>query len=234
MSVAQFEFEAQKRDDLGKSASRRLRRELKVLGVVYGGGEAAVSISLEQRLVAKALENEAVFSHMLTLNLDGKKQTVVLKDIQRHPYKPQVLHLDFLRVKATDLLTMEVPLHFIGEDKCPGVLNGGIVNHVLSEVEVRCQANQLPEFIEVDLSKLELEQDITLSQITLPKGVELIQLAHGHDLPVVSVHLPRATKEDEEQAAEEAAAAAAAAAETEAQAKAAVSPAEGDDKDSKK
>lgn len=234
MSVAQFEFEAQKRDDLGKSASRRLRRELKVLGVVYGGGEAAVSISLEQRLVAKALENEAVFSHMLTLNLDGKKQTVVLKDIQRHPYKPQVLHLDFLRVKATDLLTMEVPLHFIGEDKCPGVLNGGIVNHVLSEVEIRCQANQLPEFIEVDISKLELEQDITLSQIKLPKGVEVIQLTHGHDLPVVSVHLPRATKEDEEQAAEEAAAAAAAAAETEAQAKAAVSPAEGEDKDSKK
>ncbi len=149
MSVANFEFEAQKRDDLGKSASRRLRRAEKVLGVVYGGGEAATSILLEQRLVFKALENEAVYSHILTLNVSGKKQKVVLRDVQRHPYKAQILHLDFLRVKETDEITMRVPLHFIGEDTCPGVENGGILNHLMADIEIRCQANNLPEFIAV-------------------------------------------------------------------------------------
>lgn len=212
MSVANFEFVAQKRDDLGKSASRRLRREEKVLGVVYGGGQAATSISLEQRLVVKALENEAVYSHILTLAVDGKKQKVVLRDVQRHPYRPIIQHLDFMRVSETDMITMHVPLHFIGDDTCPGVQNGGIVNHLMSDIEIRCQAGKLPEFIEVDASKLDLDQDINLSQVKVPAGVEVIQLTLGHDLPVVSVHLPRQTKADEEQAAEEAAAAAEAAA----------------------
>lgn len=227
MSVATFEFEAQKRDDLGKSASRRLRREEKVLGVLYGGGEAATSIALEQRLVAKALENEAVYSHILTLNLNGKKHKVILRDIQRHPYKAQVLHMDFMRVKDSDMLTMTTPLHFIGADKCPGVVNGGILNHLMSEIEIRCQANKLPEFIEVDVSKLELDQDIVLSNLKVPAGVEIVQLTLGHDLPVASVHLPRQTKLDEEEAAEEAAAAAAAAEAAAAEAAAAGTPAEG-------
>lgn len=225
MSVASFEFEAQTRDMLGKGASRRLRREEKVLGVVYGGNEAATSIALEQRLVFKALENEAVYSHILTLSVNGKKQKVVLRDVQRHPYKAQILHLDFLRVKETDMLTMRVPVHFVGEDTCPGVANGGILNHLISELEIRCQANKLPEFIQVDVSKLELDQDITLSQVKTPAGVEIIQLTQGHDLPIVSVHLPRQTKLDIEEAAEEAAAAAAAAAEAAEEAAAAGLPA---------
>lgn len=212
MSVANFEFVAEKRDDLGKGASRRLRREAKVLGVVYGGSEAATSISLEQRAVFKALENEAVYSHILSLKVAGKTQKVVLRDIQRHPFKPVILHMDFMRVSETDLLTMHVPLHFIGEDKCVGVANGGILNHLMADIEIRCQANKLPEFIEVDVSSLDLDQDIKLSEIKIPAGVEVIQLTLGHDLPLASVHLPRQTKADEEQAAEEAAAAAAAAA----------------------
>lgn len=211
MSAANFELEAQVRDDLGKGASRRLRREEKVLGVVYGGGEAATSIVLEQRKVFKALENEAVYSHILNLSLNGKKQKVVLRDIQRHPYKAQILHIDFLRVKESDMLTMTIPLHFIGGEKCPGFLNGGIVNHHISDVEIRCQAGKLPEFLELDISNLELDQSIHLSQLKVPAGVEILQLSHGHDIPVVSVHLPRQTKLDEEEAAEEAAAAAAAA-----------------------
>lgn len=202
MSVANFEFVAQKRDDLGKSASRRLRHTEKVLGVVYGGNEPATSISLEQRQVIKALENEAVYSHILSLSVDGKKQKVVLRDIQHHPYKAQILHMDFMRVKETDLITMRVPLHFIGEDKCPGVLNGGILNHLISDLEIRCQAGQLPEFIEVDVSKLDLEQDILLSQVKVPAGVEVIQLSHGHDLAVASVHLPRQDQSSEESVAE--------------------------------
>ncbi len=212
MSVANFEFEATLRDDLGKGASRRLRRENKVLGVVYGGGEAATSIALEQRMVARALEHEAVYSHILGLTINGKKQKVVLRDLQRHPYKPVILHIDFLRVKETDMLTMKVPVHFIGEDKCPGVENGGIINHLVAELEIRCQAGKLPEFIEVDVSKLQLDEDIILSQVKAPAGVEFVQLSHGHDIPVVTVHQPRQTKLDEEEAAEEAAAAAAQAA----------------------
>lgn len=236
MSAAIFELDAIVRDDLGKSASRRLRRADKVLGVVYGGDEAATSISLEKRAVNKALENEAVYSHILTLTLGGKKQKVVLRDIQRHPYKPFILHLDFLRVKDTDQLTMHIPLHFIGTEKCPGVANGGIVNHLLSDIEIRCQANNIPEFIEVNIADLDIDQDIKLSQLIVNTGIEIIQLAHGHDLPVVSIHLPRQTKLDEEEAVEEATKAAAAAEEATKAAAISSTPsaASTDNKDSKK
>jgi large subunit ribosomal protein L25 len=211
MSATNFELSAQVREDLGKGASRRLRRTEKVLGIVYGGEQAATPIILEQRHVVKALENEAIYSHILSLSVNGKKEKVVLRDIQRHPYKAVVLHMDFLRVNESDVLTMTVPLHFLGGEKCPGVENGGIVNHQISDVEIRCQAANLPEFIEVDISKLDLDQSIHLSELKVPAGVELVMLAHGHDIPVVSIHLPRQTKLDEEQALEEAAAEAAAA-----------------------
>lgn len=200
MSAANFEFEAQIRNDLGKGASRRLRRTEKVLGVVYGGGEAATSIMLEQRQVAKALEHEAVYTHILTLKINGKTQKVVLRDLQRHPYKnASILHMDFLRVNESDMLNMHVPLHFVGADKCPGVLNGGIVNHLISDVEVRCQAGKLPEHIDVDVSTLELDESIHLSQLKIPAGVELVMLNQGHDLSVVGVHLPRQAKVDDEE-----------------------------------
>ncbi len=211
MSAINFELEAQLRNDLGKGASRRLRRAEKVLGVVYGGEEAAASITMEQRKVVKALENEAFYSHILTLSVNGKKQKVVLRDVQRHPYKMQILHMDFLRVKDSDLLVMRVPVHFIGAEQCPGVANGGIVNHLISDLEIRCQASKLPEFIEVDISKLDLDDAIHLSQVKLPAGVESVMLTSGHhDITVVSVHQPKQTKLDEEEAAEEAAAASAA------------------------
>lgn len=209
MSAANFEFEAQIRDNLGKGASRRLRREDKVLGVVYGGGEAATSIMLEHRHVVKALENEAVYTHILGLTINGKTQKVVLRDLQRHPYKASaVLHIDFLRVNESDMLNMQIPLHFIGTEECPGVLNGGILNHLISDVEVRCQAGKMPEHIDVDVSKLELDDSIHLSQLKVPAGVELVMLTQEHDLSVVSVHLPRQSKLDEEVEAEAAAAAA--------------------------
>lgn len=205
MSATNFEFEAQVRDNLGKGASRRLRREEKVLGVVYGGGEAATSIVMEQRAVVKALEDESVYTHILALKVNGKKQKVVLRDVQRHPYKPVILHLDFMRVNESDVLTMQIPLHFVGADKCPGVLEGGILNHLISEIEVKCQAIKLPDHIDVDVSALNLDESITLSQVKVPAGIEVLMLTHGHDLPVVSVHLPRQNKEDLEEAAEQAA-----------------------------
>jgi len=213
MSVANFEFEAVIRNDLGKSASRRLRREEMVLGVIYGGDEAATPIILEQRKVVKALENDAVYSHILGLTLNGKKQQVVLKDLQRHPYKHVILHMDFLRVKATDLITMRIPLHFHGEEECIGVQAGGIVNHNMIDIEIRCQASKLPEHIDIDVSKLEVDDTIMLSQLAIPAGAEIIMLSHGHDLPVVGVHLPRQAKVDELEEAAEAAASAEASAE---------------------
>lgn len=206
MSAAIFELDAIVRDDLGKSASRRLRREEKVLGVVYGGDEAAAPIVLEQRIVRKALENDAFYSHILTLTINGKKQQVVLKDLQRHPYKPVVLHMDFLRVKATDKITMRIPLHYHGEKECIGVQNGGIINHHMIDIELRCQANKLPEHLDVDVAQLDIEGAIHLSQLSIPAGSEIVMLAHGHDEPVVSVHMPRQSKLDAEEEAAEAAA----------------------------
>lgn len=211
MSAANFELSAELRNDLGKSASRRLRREEKVLGVVYGGDEAPASIVLAGNKVRKALENDAVYSHILNLTINGKKQQVVLKDLQRHPYKPVVLHMDFLRVKATDMITMRIPLHYQGEDACIGVENGGIINHHMMDVEIRCQAGKLPEHFDVDVSKLDVDAAIHLSALKLPAGAEIVLLAHGHDEPMVSVHLPRQSKLDEEEAKEDAAAAVAAA-----------------------
>lgn len=216
MSVAIFDLNAVIRDDLGKSASRRLRREDKVLGVVYGGEEAATPIILEQRVVNKALEHDSFYSHILGLTINGKKQQVVLRDLQRHPYKPVVLHMDFLRVKATDKITMRIPLHFQGEAECIGVQNGGIINHLMIDVEIRCQASKLPDHIDVDVSKLEVDQSIHLSQLAIPAGAEVVMLEHGHDVPVVSVHLPRQSKLDELEDIEEAMAAAEASAESEA------------------
>ncbi len=221
MTAAIFDLDAVVRDNLGKSASRRLRREEKVLGVIYGGEEAATAITLEQRKVNKALENDAFYSHILSVSVNGKKQQVVLRDIQRHPFKPVIMHMDFLRVKTTDVINMRIPLHYHGEAECIGVQNGGIINHHLIDVELHCQVGKLPEHIDIDVTNLDIDGAIHLSQIVIPAGSELVMLAHGHDVPVVSVHMPRQTKLDEEEAAEEAAAAALAATEAAAEAPAA-------------
>lgn len=192
----QFEVEATVRHDIGKGASRRLRREEKVPGVVYGGGKDTVSLSFEHKKVAKSLDNEAFYSHILTLKTNGSAERVILKDIQRHPYKARILHLDFQRVRADEKLHMHVPLHFIGAEKAPGVKDaGGIVSHIESDVEVSCFPDDLPESIELDISEMQLNQILHLSDIKLPKGVELVALAHGNDKPVVSVHIPRVEEE---------------------------------------
>ena len=197
-----FELNAELRHDQGKGASRRLRRtEDKVPAILYGGNEAPLAIMLDHKKVLHALANEAFYSHILTLNIGGKKQQAVLKDLQRHHYKKAIFHMDFQRVKASDRINMHVPLHFIGEANSPGVKAGGIVNHRMIEVEVRCLASFLPEYIEVDLSKLELDEALHLSQLKLPKGVELVALSHGHladhDQAIATIHLPRRGSEEE-------------------------------------
>ncbi|QKT02855.1 50S ribosomal protein L25/general stress protein Ctc [Ectothiorhodospiraceae bacterium 2226] len=195
--TAQFVLNGEPRADVGKGASRRLRRAGKVPAVIYGAGKDPQSITLEQREILKQLENEAVYSHILDLKLGGKAERVVLKDMQRHPFKPIVLHVDLLRVSENEALRVHVPLHFMGEDTAPGVKAGGIVSRNIIEAEISCLPKDLPEFLEVDLSGLNVGDSVHLSDIKLPKGVELPELAHGpeHDLPVASISLPRGAVE---------------------------------------
>ena len=198
--MTNFTLNAQARSDLGKGASRRLRRnESLVPAVIYGGEKPAQSISLLAKDLAKLLENEAAFSHVLTLNVAGANESVVIKALQRHPAKGFVLHADFVRVVAGQKLSAHVPLHFINEATSVGVKQqGGEVSHTISEVEVSCQPQDLPEFIEVDLAKVEVGQIVHLSDIKLPKGVELVALAHGNDLAVANIHASRVKDESAE------------------------------------
>ncbi len=203
----EFVIEAFPRGDQGRGASRRLRREeKKIPAIIYGGNKEATSISIWHNELKKALENEAFFSHVLTIELDGKKESVILKDLQRHPYKALLTHADFLRVDKDHEIHVNVPLHFLNEETAPAIkLHGGVAQHQINEVEVICLPQDLPEYIEVDMSGVEMDQVIHLSDLKLTKGVRVAALTHGeeHDLPVVAIHKPRAAKVDDTEAGEE-------------------------------
>ena len=194
------------REGVGTGGARAARRAGMVPGILYGGDKAPQSISLLAKDLAKMLENEASFSHVLTLNVDGQNESVLIKALQRHPAKSFVLHADFVRVVEGHKLTATVPLHFINQETSVGVKQqGGEILHNINEVEVSCLPQDLPEFIEVDMAKVEVGQVLHMTDLTLPKGVQLVSLAHGSDLPVANVHAPRVSKEDtpkEEGAAE--------------------------------
>jgi len=180
----QFEMNAQQRTVQGSGASRRLRRAGKVPGIVYGGATAPLSIEVDHNALLLNLKKEAFHSSILVLNIDGKKEQVLLRDTQLHAYKPLVLHVDFQRVDATHELHIKVPLHFVNEDKAPGVkLSGGLVNHVLTELDVACMPADLPEFIEVDVGELKAGENLHVTQLKLPKGVKAV--LHGSDDPIV-------------------------------------------------
>jgi large subunit ribosomal protein L25 len=220
---------AQTRTTQGTSASRRLRHEKKVPGIVYGGASTPVQIALDHNDLFHALKKEAFHASILTLEIDGKAQQALLRDYQMHPYKPQVMHIDFQRVEADKEVHMKVPLHFSGAENSPAVkLSKGLVNHVMNEVDVVCLPAKLPEFIAVDLSNMEAGKSLHLSEIKLPEGVRAI--AHGKGDPVVaSVTLPGGSKDEEP-----APAAAAAAPAPAAGAKAAAPAPAATDKDKKK
>ena len=204
--MVDFTLNAEVRSDLGKGASRRLRRNAgNVPAVIYGGDKAPTSITLVGKDLAKMLESEAAYSSVITLKVDGNNESVLVKALQRHPSKGYVLHADFLRVVAGQKLTAHVPLHFMNQETSVGVKQqGGEILHTINEVEVSCLPKDLPEFIEVDMAKVELDQIVHLSDLNVPAGVELVSLAHGSDLPVASIHLPRIREEaaGEEGAAE--------------------------------
>ncbi len=201
-----FTLDAEVRTDLGKGASRRLRHNNKVPAILYGAGEEPVSLTLAQNKVFRAQEEEAFYSHILTINVDGKPVKAVIKDMQRHPFKPMIMHLDFLRVDDNKAIHKTVPIHFINERFV--VKKGAIIAHHINNIEISCLPGDLPEFIEVDLTEMEVGQTLHLSDIKLPKGVTSIELGKGadHDQAVVTANAPKGSNAGDEADDEEAAA----------------------------
>lgn len=195
-----FIVNAQVRDVQGTGASRRLRREGKVPAILYGGNVDAQNLTIEHREIVKHLETEAFYSHVLTIKLGDKEEQAVLKDVQRHPARPIVMHVDFQRVRADREIRMLVPLHFTGAEIAVGVkTGGGVLEHLVNEVEVECLPKDLPEFIEIDVSTLGVDESIHLSELKLPAGVSLVELKHGTDPAVVAIHLPRTGAQEGEE-----------------------------------
>ena len=195
------ELNVQPRNDLGKNASRRLRRSGRIPGTVYGANKEPQSISLLHDDVLHQLDHEAFYSSILTINFDSESQQVVLKDLQRHPYKPEILHIDFQRIDEKQKITMRVPIHFINEHLCIGVkTGGGVVSRIMTELEISCLPGDLPEYIDVDLADVNLGETIHLSDIVLPEGVEIYALQRGGDAfaSVATVNVPKGGLEEEE------------------------------------
>jgi large subunit ribosomal protein L25 len=199
-----IEINAVKRDVKGTAASRRTRRAGNVPGVVYGGSKAAVNLEMNHKELFLQFRHEAFHASILSLILDGKKEDVLLRDFQMHPVRNTIQHMDFQRVSANEKVHVKVPFHFLHEDTAPGVkIGGGIVAHIATEAEVSCLPKDLPEFIEVNVGALEIGQSVHLSQITLPKGVEFVALAHGNDAAVAAIAKTRGGMSDDAEEATE-------------------------------
>jgi large subunit ribosomal protein L25 len=198
----QFELTAELREDIGKGASRRLRRLANnVPAIIYGGDDAPQPLTLVRKDFEKALENEAFYSHVLTINVGKKSQQAILKDLQRHPAKNAVMHADFLRVDANTLVKVTVPIHFLNEENSVGVkTEGGLVQHQVVEVEVKCLPGDIPEYLELDMQEVVIGRIVHLSEIKLPKGVISTALALGedHDLAVASIVAPKGGADEDE------------------------------------
>ena len=195
-----------KRQDLGKGASRRLRRKDLVPGIVYGGNIAPINVEIGHKELSLLLEDPAVASSMIELSCDNEQHLVILRDLQRHPYKARIMHFDLQRIDRNKPIVMRIPLHFINGEIAPGVkIDGGLISHLITNIEVSCLPEQLPDHIDVDLAELKLNQAIHLSQLTLPEGVQLAGAHHeAHDAVVVTIHLPKGSEEVETAAPESA------------------------------
>ena len=196
-----FDLIAELREDQGKGASRRLRHKGKVPAIIYGAGRPPRSLMLDQNKVLKKLENESFYSSILNIKVGEKSQAAILKDLQRHPAKHMIMHMDFQRIVDDVEIKMNIPLHFLGEDVAPGVKDGGgNVSHLMNDVEVSCLPKHLPEYLEVDVSELELDAMLNLSDIKLPEGVEILGLVAGEesDQGIVSIHVIKAAPIEED------------------------------------
>ena len=199
---ASFDIEVVSREDAGKGASRRLRRTGMVPGIIYGGHKDATNIAVNHNELIQHLENEAFYSHILNVILGGNSERVVLKDLQRHPAKPFVTHIDFQRISESEKIRMHVPLHFTNEKASPGIKMGGLASHSLKEVEITCLPKDLPEFIEVDLTGMEIGSTIHVQELKLPEGIDLTSTLDPK-AAVVSIHGARTEEEEEEEGGEE-------------------------------
>ena len=198
--MSDFEVNAVARDELGKGPMRRLRRTGGVPGILYGGGDDPVNITLRDNELRHQASNEAFFSHILTVSVGGKKTQAVLKAMQRHPATYEVTHVDFLRVNATEELTMRVPLHFINEEDAPAAKAGGVFSHLMNELEISCLPGNLPEYIAIDLGALEIGDSVHLSNVILPEGVSLAHAIEDadHDHTVAMAQMPQVAAEVDE------------------------------------
>lgn len=197
----EFDLIAELREDQGKGASRRLRREGKVPAIIYGAGRPPRALAFDHNRVIQQLENESFYSSVLNIKVRDRSQAAILKDVQRHPSKAQIMHMDFQRVVEDEEIKMLVPIHFLGEDVAPGVKRGGgKVQHMITEVEVVCLPRHLPEYLEIDVAELELDEMLKLSDIKLPEGVSIPALAQGEeaDRGVVSIHVIKEVVIEEE------------------------------------
>ena len=201
--MSDFDLTAESRTDKGKGASRRLRRESQMVpSILYGAGKEPVAISIAHKDLFKACENEAFFSHILDINLEGETQKAILKDLQRHPSKSLILHADFMRVEMDQVITVEVPLRFVNEDSCVGVKQGGgNISRNMASLEVSCLPGDLPEYIEVDIESVGVGESIHMSELVLPDTLTVPALQQGsdYDQVVISVNAPKRAEEDSDQ-----------------------------------
>ena len=204
--MKQYKISAQRRELRGSASCGRMRQQGLLPGVLYGSDKDNVPLSLPDNEISLLLKQEAFYSNILTLEVDGVEEKVVLKALQRHPSRPRLIHIDFMRVDESKPITMNIPLHFINEDKCVGVKSqGGISSHIMNEIEVECLPKDLPEYIEIDMGEMNVGDTIHVGDIKLPQGVEITSLKHGGDAaqPVVSVYVPKVVQETEETPAAE-------------------------------
>jgi large subunit ribosomal protein L25 len=202
-----FELNAEPRNDQGKGASRRLRHAGMVPAIMYGGAATPANLSLNHQKLLLVVDNEKFYSTIVMVNLDGAKHPVIIKDVQMHPAKNAIVHVDLQRVLEDQPIRVHLPIHFLNEATSPGVkLRGGTVSHMRTDIEISCLPKDLPESVEVDLGAMGLNEPVKLSDLKLPEGVTIPELAHGHDAPVVVIHPPRVDKEAEAEAAAAAAA----------------------------
>ena len=197
-----FELSAEPRNDQGKGASRRLRHAGKVPAIVYGGNAAPANIALSHQKLLLVVDNEKFYSSIVTVDVAGAKQPVIVKDVQMHPAKNAIVHVDLQRVLEDQPIRVHLPIHFLNEATSPGVkLQGGTVSHMRSDIEIQCLPKDLPESVEVDMGQMGINAPVKLSDLKLPAGVSIPELVHGHDAPVVVIHAPRVDKEAEAEAA---------------------------------
>ena len=200
----QLAIAATVRSDLGKGASRRLRRSVDhIPAIIYGAGKDPAPLTIIRKDLEKALENEAFFSQVIDVSVDGDVQPAILKDLQRHPARNDVMHADFLRVDAKVAIKVNIPLHFVNEEKCHGVkIEGGIIEHLLTEIEVLCLPGLIPEYIEVDMENVTTADIIHISDLNLPEGVvsTALELGEDHDMAVTSVSAKRGGGDEDEDA----------------------------------